>query len=312
MRFFLRSFVLLAAVLWPGHWAVAQADSLTMADTIHLVKRPVFLTTLRFYHYHYASGLSDKQIVPLLRRSADSTVLGHLRRGHRAQVANVAVQATSYGLILTGLFSPVNSLAQIRTNQSMILGATALLYGSLIPAGYRARQHEQAVLAHNRMLRSRFGQYYVLLYDVSAQVNRLSVNDTIATSRRGLAERYWYRGIRVVPVQQLRPLADQLNDSDVKDGFQYARRVGGIGSLFASLGIAYLAPRLLIYGVQRANGRATTLQSPITWTALAAVGIGYSIRIHAGGVQRRSVRLLNERLRSRYDPTVVGEQFYVP
>lgn len=298
-------FIILAVV---GIQALAQSDSLTAADTIHLTKRAGFLTTQRSYGYHFASNLSDRQLLPVLHRSGDSTVRHYLTRGQRAHYTNIGLVASGYGLMVTGLFLP---LRHPETNLTLMGAGVAMFYGSFIPLGSRSRQLEQAVQAHNQLIRSREG-YFTPLSVLATEQNRLSIADTLSIRAGGLKRQYEYRGLRITPANQLGRLADRLNDTDVNDGFQYTRRVKNIGQLFTSFGTAFLLPRLLVYGVQRANGRSSTLGSPILWTSLAAISIGYSIRLHGNNVQHRTVKLLNERLRSRYDPTVVGEQFYIP
>ena len=134
----------------------------------------------------------------------------------------------------------------------------------------------------------------------------------MAVQRRGLLNRYTYRGIRLTPTRQLTRLSDRLSDQDVKDGFLYSRRVGSIAGLFGGLGSGVLSTSLLVWGVRRANGASATLNTPFFWGSLAAVTFSYGLRIHLGGVQYRTVQVMNGRLRDRFSRPIGDEHFSKP
>ena len=312
MKSTLRCFLLLLVSL--GKPVVAQRvpsqpDSLSVSDTIHLRKRWVLFSRVREYSYHYASNLTDLQLMPMLRQSADSTVRRYAGRGQKAQFVHTGMYATGYALMAAGLFTPVR---RPETNLSMMTGGLGLFYGSLIPMGKRAKQLERAVQTHNRRLRIQPDDYFVPVVNASMRQASLSLADTVALLRRGLANRYRYRGVWVEPAQQLTRLSDQLNDRDVRNGFQYTRRVNSIAGLFTGLGLSYLVPRLLIYGLSQANGRPALLGSPVLWTATAVTTIGAGMGYHARQVQQQTTRLLNERLRDQDNPARAAEHFQNP
>ncbi len=296
-------------LIWSATPTLAQPDSLTAGDTVHLTKRRLFLSTLRQYSYHHATNLADVQLLPLLRNSPDSTVQRYTRRGRRAQIIGTSLFVSGYGLMLGGLVSP---LVRPEVRASMMFGGLGLFYGSLIPMRQRTHRFEQALRMHNQLVRSRADAYYTPVFDLSPNADRLSLADTVTVERRGLKTRYTYRGIRLGPTRQLTRLADQLNDQDVKDGFLYTRRVGGIAGLVGGFGSSFLSTSLLVWGVRRANGASATLNTPVFWSSLAAVTFNYGLRIHVGGVQHRTVRLLNERLRNRFGKPVGDEPISKP
>jgi len=307
-------FCFLLLFVFLGSQTLAQrmplwSDSLSMADTVHLNKRRVFLTMVRQYNYRYASNLTDMQLMPMLRRSADSTVQRYVGQGRSANLVFTSLFTSGYALMTGGLLMPVR---KPETNLSMMLVGMGLFYGALIPLGTRSKRLEQAVRAHNRKLRSRADDYFAPLVGGPLHEAGLSLADTVVILRRGLANRYAYRGVWVDPARQLRPLAARLNNPDVRDGLQYTRRVTGVGGLIGSLGIGYLVPRLLFHGILRANGRSSTLGSPVFWTAAAATFIGAGINFQARRVQLQTVDLLNERLRDQYNPARYGEHFQNP
>lgn len=305
MKHLLRAlFVLMLLGVGPEQRVLAQMDSLTLADTIHLTKQQAFLSFRRSYDYHYASGLSDMQLRPLLRQSTNPTTRKYVRRGQQAQHVNVGMNAAGYGLFMGGLFTPLN---RPETNLSMMLSGVGLFYGSLIVTGQRARQYEKAVRSHNQFLRGQSADYYAPLFDRGFQVRPLSLADTISVVRRGLSNRYTYRGIQLHPGGQLTKLADRLGNQDVKDGLQYNRRVEYIAGLVNTLSISFLLPRIMLFGIQRANGRSATLNSPLVWGSLAGLTFGHGLRIHANRVQLQTVQLLNDRIRNQPPPTILTE-----
>ena len=286
-----------------------QLDSLPMADTVHLNKRRVFLTMIRQYDYRYASNLADMQLMPLLRRSADSTVQRYVGRGRSANLVFAGMYASGFALMTSGLVAPIR---QTETRLSVMLGGLGLFYAALIPLGGRSNQLEQAVSAHNRQIRSQADLYFSPVVGMSPPETGLSPSDSVTVIRRGLSNRYMYRGVWVDPARQLKRLANRLDDPDVRNGFEYNRRVSTVAGLFTSLGAGYLVPQLLIYGVLKSSGRSATLSSPIFWTATAATVIGAGISFQARRVQLQTVNLLNDRLRDQYNPARYGEHFQNP
>lgn len=287
----------------------AQPDSRTAGDTVHLTKQRLFLSTLRLYGYHYANNLADVQLLPLLHDSPDSTVRHYARRGRRAQLISTGMMASGYGLTLGGLLSP---LRHPEANGSLVLGGLGLFFGSTLPQRQRTLRFEQAVRAHNQFVRSQADAYYAPVFNRSPSADRLSLADTVAVQRRGLKNRYTYRGIRVWPTRQLTRLSDRLADQDVKDGFLYSRRVSGIAGLAYSVGAGLLSTSVLVWGIQRANGSSATLNTPLFWGSLATVTFSYGLRAHVGNVQYRTIRLMNERLHDRFNKPVGEEYFSKP
>lgn len=296
MRLLALAFVTFVS-LQTGSNARAQSDSLTLSDTIHNRTARNLLATSRQYRYHYASALAGGQLLPLLQRSADSTVRHFVRRNRLLRGFGIGMSAVGLGLQVAGLTTPRQRGDRSTT---FILTGISLFYGSLAPIGQADRAIERAVQAHNGALRrrtdARTDEYYVPLFGETV----LSLADTVAVVRRGLGRRYVYRGVSVAPAGQLLPLSERLADRDVNMGFTYTRRVGRIGGFFIGYGASYLATTLLLYGVLRSNGyQARLTNSPVFWSAVGAVALGYAIRFHAGRVQLGAVQLLNERLRSR-------------
>lgn len=315
MKSILRFFLLLIFV---GSQAIAQqmpvqpdplSPVFSETDTIHLRKRRVFLTMVRQYDYRYAGNLTDRQLIPLLRQSPDSTVRVCLERGRGATTLFTSMYISGYALMVAAVFAPIRQPA---ATGSMALGGLGLFSGALIPLGARSKWLERAVEAHNRQLSSRADSGFLPPVSTPGREAGLSQADTVAVIRRGLSKRYTYRGIWVNPAWQLGRLAGRLNDADVRDGFQYNRRVTGVALLFTGLSAGYLVPQLLIYGILRTNGRSATLGSPVFWTATTAMAIGFGIGFHARRVQFQTVQILNERLHGQYNTTRYGEHFQNP
>ncbi|MFD2569309.1 hypothetical protein ACFSUS_01610 [Spirosoma soli] len=286
-----------------------QDDSLQTDDTIHLTIRRYFLSTIRQYNYHYASYLSDAQLIPLLRRTPDPSVRQIVRRGEWKRGIATTMSFVGATLAFSGLLMPAYRL---ETRGGLLLSGVGLFYGSLIPAGRAKQQFQQAVAQRNLVIRNHTGDYYAPITGLSSQPLTLSLSDTVSIIRRGFTSYYSYRQIRVQPAWQLVKLADRLNNKDVKDGLRYSRHVGAIAGFIGSFGAGYMTTSLLFYGTRRANGGSATLNTPLFWGSLAALSVNVGLRMHISRVQQRTVQLLNERLRDQYGPSATNEHFLRP
>src|SRR5919202_4147039 len=247
---------------------IAQSDSLTPGDTIHLTARRSFLSTFREYSYHYASHLSDAQLDPLLRDSPDPTVQRFVQRGRLANAVKIALHAAGASLTIAGFLTPRYPLERSST---LLLSGVGFFYAGFIPHGQMRRHYQQAVTAHNTFLRNRTDEFFTPYFSLPTEAPLLSLADTVSISRQGFSRRYTYRQIQVFPAWQLTRLADRLNDKDVKNGFQYSRRISSIGGFIGSFGASYLTTSLLAYGTRRGNGNSASLNTPLFWGSVAAI-----------------------------------------
>lgn len=302
-------FILGLCLLAASSPLLAQPDSLTAADTIHLSKRRYFLSTLREYSYHYANHLADTQVLPLLQLSPNPSVRRLVKSGRLVRGIGVGMTAVGFPVMVAGLLTPRQ---RVETGSTLLLTGLGLFYGASIPFVQSRRQFQRAVTVQNQFLRRRADDYYAPVVLPFAQLAEPTLTDTVAIKKRGLGHQYTYRNVRLAPARQLQRLTDRLNDTDVKQGMQYTRRVGAIGGFVGGIGSTFLTTSLLFYGIQRANGNSTQLGTPLFWGSVAAITVNYGLRIHAGRVQFRTVQALNERLRSQYGAPGRSEHFPNP
>ena len=289
---------LLLAVCGGPALAQTPPDTLTAFDTVGIAQRRTLFTP-DFYTFHAARQLSGPQVLPLLMRSNDSTVLRLALRAKRRYALPTPLILGSYGLLLGTVRASRNQSAPTALGGTLLLGSFALITTGLV-AGFTApTAMRRAVLAHNRAVGATAWSYARPVVRVTDADFQLSGADSIAMGKRFIATQYRYRGILVVPDLQLEQAMRSVRDPQITEGLRQNKILRGIGGVVGGFSAAYLVTRLLTgLLVQAAGGRVRSNNSLVyvAWGGLAVtLGLG---RV-ADGTTRQTVRRYNELLRSR-------------
>ena len=277
--------------------AFAQADSLTISDTIGTATQTRGRQNGYGFSYYGANHLAASQLYPILKGSPDSLTRKLFRQSRRLSLVSTGMVVSSLGLLL-GSISTVGR--QSRVNGALLIGGYAALFGSFIPHSISNRQLGQAIGAHNANIKNRPQEYLPPIIYTSTQPWTLSINDTIARYRVGLTQQYRYRGIPVYPGVQLARLTNSLNDHEVNDGIRYVRTIGRIGGVIGGLGQGLLTGYVTSLLLTRRYRRNASINSELLTTGLLCVGANFVLRRHANRVERRWIVRYNDLLKDQF------------
>lgn len=156
----------------------------------------------------------------------------------------------------------------------------------------------RAIRQHNQRLRGQFSDYYQPVVELIPQYQRLTLADTIG--RKGAA-RFFYRGVRVNPAQNLRLAFDYLNNGRLNANMRYVRAARGISGFASSFTSGLLASYLLGYTIRRSLSvnRNYPLDRPLVYSMAGIIGASIAFNWHLNRVQAGTVEEYNQRLKER-------------
>lgn len=275
--------------------AFAQADSLTLGDTISVTRQRVLFSVLRKYQYHLASELNSAQLVSLLKKTPNDDVSHYVRRYKQQQALSFAFMGTGYASMISGLIitreHPALSLP-------LMAGGLGLFYGA--PVFRSEHTMERAVSSFNLGLRSGSGDYYQPTIDLRPQSDRITLADTVTIKGRFPFYRYKYRGIQVDPASQLKPAFAFLNSGRVNTNMRYIRTVRRVSGFVYGLASTTLSTYFLLYAARRATG-PYPVNRALVYPALTLLGVSIAGGWHANHQQAGTMREYNERLKKRQE-----------
>ncbi len=281
-----------------GCFAQAQTppDTLMAFDTVGIAQRRTLFTP-DFYTFRAARQLTGPQVVSVLLRSSDLTVLRLALRAKRRYTLPTPLIFGSYGLLLGGVRASRNQPVPTALGGTLILGSFAMITTGLVAGLTAPAQMRRAVRFHNQMVTNSANAYALAPRRYAPDDFALTTADTVAVRRTFWGTRYTYRGLDLLPDLQLEQAMRSVRDPQITEGLRQNKILRAVGGVVGGFSAAYLATRLVTGLLVQAAGFCTAGRAtPLTYVALGGLAVTFGLGRISDRTTRQVVRQYNNRL----------------